>query len=95
MAQLKMTSVQRLDRIEEKIDKLSELIVSLARAEEKIIGLQDDHTKTFERMNKFSERLDNIEKKVEENCRTTRLINKLIWVILVAIAGAITQQMWM
>jgi hypothetical protein len=30
----------RLDRIEEKIDKLSDAVVSIARAEEKLAGLE-------------------------------------------------------
>ena len=90
-----VSQAERLTRIEEKIDKLSEVIVSIARAEEKIYGLQDDHDKMFDRVNKIQERLDSIEIKVEENSRTTKLINKLIWVVLVALAGAMTQQLWM
>tara|TARA_B100001250_G_C19534512_1_gene671942 strand:+ start:445 stop:720 length:276 start_codon:yes stop_codon:yes gene_type:complete len=90
-----VTQAERLTRIEEKIDKLSEVIVSIARAEEKIYGLQDDHDKMFDRVNKIQERVDSIEIKVEENSRTTKLINKLIWVVLVALAGAMTQQLWM
>lgn len=31
----------RLDRIEEKIDKMAEAIIALARAEEKIVTLDD------------------------------------------------------
>tara|TARA_B100001175_G_C19199874_1_gene490796 strand:+ start:418 stop:693 length:276 start_codon:yes stop_codon:yes gene_type:complete len=90
-----VTQAERLTRIEEKIDKLSEVIVSIARAEEKIYGLQNDHNKMFDRVNKIQERVDSIETKVEENSRTTKLINKLIWVVLVALAGAMTQQLWM
>lgn len=90
-----VTQAERLTRIEEKIDKLSEVIVSIARAEEKIYGLQNDHDKMFDRVNKIQERVDSIETKVEENSRTTKLINKLIWVVLVALAGAMTQQLWM
>jgi hypothetical protein len=49
--EIKMTTsqlnTQRLDRIEEKIDKLAEAMISLARAEEKISGLQDDHDKMY------------------------------------------------
>ena len=37
------TTAVRLNRIEEKIDKLADAMISLARAEEKIIALQDDH----------------------------------------------------
>lgn len=90
-----VSQADRLARIEEKIDKLSEVLVTLARAEEKIYGLQDDHNKMFDRVNKIQERVDSIELKVEENSRTTRLINRLIWVVLVALAGAMTQQLWM
>ena len=90
-----VTQAERLTRIEEKIDKLSEVIVSIARAEEKIYGLQNDHNKMFDRVNKIQERVDSIETKVEENSRTTKLINKLIWVVLVALAGAMKQQLWM
>jgi vacuolar-type H+-ATPase subunit D/Vma8 len=46
-------NVTRLDRIEEKIDRLTDAMVSIARAEEKITGLQDDHDKMYERINIF------------------------------------------
>ena len=37
-----MRDDRRLDRIEEKIDRLSETVISLARAEEKLIALESD-----------------------------------------------------
>ena len=52
-------------RIEQKVDKLAEAVVTLARVEEKVAGLKEDHNRSFERMNKFSARLDEIEKKVK------------------------------
>ena len=48
------TNESRLDRIESKIDKLADAMISLARAEEKIIALQDDHDNMRERLNKLS-----------------------------------------
>ena len=36
------TNETRLDRIESKIDKLADAMISLARAEEKIIALQEE-----------------------------------------------------
>ena len=48
------TTESRLDRIEQKIDKLADAMISLARAEEKIIALQDDHENMRERLNKLS-----------------------------------------
>ena len=85
----------RLDRIEEKLDKLTDAMVSMARAEEKISGLQDDHDKMYQRMNRFSEKLDVIEKKVDENSRTVNLINKVVYAAVVAAVGTYVAHMWM
>ena len=56
------TQSQRLDRIEDKIDKLSDAMVSLARAEEKLIAIEKNNHSSLERMNRFSQKLDDIEK---------------------------------
>lgn len=85
----------RLDRIEEKIDRLTDAMVSIARAEEKITGLQDDHDKMYERINRLSTKLDEIASKVDENSRTVEFIHKLFWVCIVSIAGAIAANVWM
>lgn len=82
----------RLDRIEEKLDKLADAMVSLARAEEKILSMQSDNQKTYERVNKLSVKLDDIEKKVDDNHRTVCLINKLVYAALVAAIGAYVAQ---
>lgn len=86
------TTGHRLDRIEEKIDKLADAMVSLARAEEKIGSLMNDHEKMHERLNRFSQKLDEIEKKVDDNHRTVCVINKLFWVVVVAVTGSIIAQ---
>ena len=93
--ELKMTTNARLDRIEEKLDNLTEAMVSLARAEEKIIGIKEDQTNMYDRMNRFSEKLDNIERQVQDNAQTVKVINKLFWVAVIAVAGSIAAQMWM
>ena len=85
----------RLVRIEDKVDKLSEAMISLARTEEKLISLQQDHSNQHERLNRFSEKLDHIERTVNDNSRTVQFINKLFWVLIVAIVGAISAQYWM
>ena len=43
----------RLDRIEEKMDKMSEVLVSLARFEEKMDAYNEYRDRSWERMNKF------------------------------------------
>lgn len=89
------TTNTRLDRIETKLDQLTDAMVMLARAEERLAGLKDDHDRSFERMNRLSRKLDDIEKQVQDNANTVRVINKLFWVAVIAIAGSIAAQLWM
>lgn len=85
----------RLDRIEVKLDKLADAMVAMARAEEKIAALSDDHEKQYERINRLSQKLDEIERLVLENHRTVQFIQKLFWVVVVAATGAIATNIWM
>ena len=87
------TNSTRLDRIEEKLDRLTDAMVAMARAEEKIINLQEDQNNMFERMNKHSEKLDEIERVCNDNHRTICVINKLFWVVTVAVIGSIVAQL--
>ena len=80
------TQANRLDRIEVKIDKLSDAMISLARAEEKLIAIEQNNHSNFERINRFSSKLDDIEKKVDDNARTVTVINRLFWIVVVAIS---------
>ena len=89
------TTGKRLDRIEEKLDKLADAMIAMARAEEKIVALQDDHENMRNRLNKHSEKLDEIERIVLENHRTVCFIHKLFWVAVVAAAGVIATNVWM
>tara|TARA_B100000989_G_C19524278_1_gene465940 strand:+ start:1116 stop:1445 length:330 start_codon:yes stop_codon:yes gene_type:complete len=89
------TNETRLDRIESKIDKLADAMISLARAEEKIIALQDDHDNMRERLNKLSTKLDDIQTAVNDNARTVSIINKVVYAAMVAGVGAYVAHMWM
>lgn len=83
----------RLDRIESKLDQLTEAMVAMARAEEKLAALKDDHDKTFERMNRFSRKLDEIEKKVDDNARVVQTISRLFWIIATVTIGVAVKMM--
>jgi len=86
------SQVKRLDRIEEKIDKLSDAMISLARAEEKLIAIEQNNHVNFERLNRFSAKLDDIEKKVDNNARTVAVINRLFWIVAVAMSSVVLSQ---
>jgi tetrahydromethanopterin S-methyltransferase subunit G len=85
-------STSRLDRIETKIDKLAETMISLARAEEKLIGLESDKTFMMERMLKNEERVDTIEKKVDESAVTVKVVNRVFWILVAVVASALVGQ---
>lgn len=86
---------RRLDKIEEKIDRLTDAMVSIARAEEKLAQMETKQSAHYERMNRFSQKLDDIEIQVRDNASTVNLINKLFWVAIVAVSGAVAAQIWM
>mgnify|MGYP003626982633 CR=1 FL=1 len=90
-----MQETPRLDRIEDKLDKLTEAMILMARTDEKVSALRDDHDNTFQRLNRLSQKLDDIEKKVDDNHRTVRLINKLVYAAIVAAVGAYVAQNFM
>ena len=86
------TTNGRLERIEEKLDKLTDAMVSVARAEEKIGSLMGDHEKMHERLNRLSAKLDDVQRTVDENARTVSIINKLFWAVITAIAIGLASQ---
>jgi len=89
------TNDARLDRIENKLDQLAEAMIAMARYEEKLSGLKEDHDRAFERMNRLSQKLDEIQAKVDDNAHTVQIINKLFWVAVIAVSGSIAAQLWM
>jgi hypothetical protein len=82
-------SSQRLDRIEEKIDKLSDAMISLARAEERLIAIEKQNFATYERMNKHSVKIDDIDDRVARNENTILIINKVFWIAVTFGIGAV------
>lgn len=90
-----LTMDNRLDKIEEKIDRLTDAMVSIARAEEKLQNMEKNWQTNYERMNRFSQKLDDIEDTVKANSHTVSIINKLFWAVIVAIVGAVTASYYM
>ena len=89
------TTGKRLDRIEEKLDKMGEVLVTLARFEEKMDAYNDYRQNSWERMNKFSEKLDKIEKTVDDNARTVQIINSIVYMVAIATVGVVVDYFWL
>jgi hypothetical protein len=84
-----MTDEHRFDRLEEKIDRLSEAVVSLARIEERMITL-------FNRMDKSDKSADRLEGRVGKledissgRGHVIRFFERIFWIVLTASVGAV------
>jgi len=95
LSRIESDSTARFDRLEVKLDKLAEALVALARVEEKMIAVEKNNSNNFDRMNRFSQKLDEIEKKVDENAHTVQIINKVVYLISAAIIAGLVKYMWM
>jgi predicted nucleic acid-binding Zn-ribbon protein len=83
------TQAKRLERIEEKIDKITDSVVDLqmraAVAENRTKDLEVRREESYERQNKFSEKLDHVHDCMHDVKAKTELSHKLIWGVGVAI----------
>lgn len=80
-------SEDRLQRIEEKLDKLADVIVGMARVEEKIADLETRRAEGHERLNRMSKKLDDVDAHVISMRERMNVISKIMWLIG---AGVIT-----
>lgn len=86
----------RLDRIEEKIDKMADAIIALARAEEKISAQEESTRIILKRMIDQDDRLRMIERDLSHVEDTTRTITSVVWTITTAVIGSIVAAfVWM
>lgn len=79
-----MSDDQRLDRIEQKLDKLADAVVSLARMEERMLTL-------FKRMDNHDSRIGRVEDdvtdmkgKVGTNGQALRFAERVFWIVVAA-----------
>ena len=72
-----MAEEHRLDRIEEKLDKLSEAVVCLARMEERLITI-------FNRLEKIENRVDAIEEVSSNSRYSLRFMERAFWIVVSA-----------
>jgi DNA repair ATPase RecN len=93
--EMRRSSDARLDRIEKKIDQLSDAMISLARAEEKLINIEKNSHSLYDRLNRHSEKIDALESKVDDNTVKLQLYGKIIFLLfgtaLAAIASRIIE----
>mgnify|MGYP003655856642 CR=1 FL=1 len=85
----------RLDRIETKIDQMAEAMISIARAEEKILAMEQKYSTQYDRINKLSEKMDIVTTAVAENSRTSASFQKAFWMVFAAVVSAAIAHFYM
>lgn len=90
LSRIEADSTARFDRIENKIDKLSDAIIALARAEEKILTLTSFSKQQSEQIQRVINRVDSIEEMVAANSSTINIINKIFWIIMASTTTLVT-----
>ena len=87
-----MTQAQqerRLERVEEKLDKLTDAVVSIARIEERVNTVLKNNDRFFVRLYKLESRMEMVEKKTSVNQKTIGAAERFIWVLISAGVGLI------
>jgi len=84
----------RFDKIEQKIDKLSDAMISLARTEEKIMAMESDRKNTTERLNRHSEKIDELNDKVLDNSRITNNIVRVTWAVVAGLVAGFVKMFY-
>jgi len=87
------TQATRLNRIEEKIDKLSDAIITLARVEEKISDLETRRIESHERANRISANIDELDRKVTSLNEKVLVLNRVMWIVVASVVGTIFAQL--
>ena len=75
----------RMDRIERKLDELTNAVVSIARAEEKITALMDDSHEVKQALNHHVNRIHQLEVNVEQNKNGLQNLSKFMWILVTAV----------
>lgn len=80
----------RLSRIEQKLDKLADAMVSLVRVEERIGTIFNRLDIIDARLAEHSKRISNVEKTSDGRGVVFRLVDRLFWIIVTAAVGLVT-----
>ena len=82
-----MDTDQRFDRLESKIDKLTDAVTKIVRVEEQMISSNRRLDNVEQRVEKTEIDIDGLAKIVRDNAGVARFADRLFWILL---AGAVS-----
>jgi hypothetical protein len=84
-----MDDLKRLDRIENKIDKLVEVVASLARLEERMDAVVQRVDRHEYRLDDQEQHTESLTEKVNENTSSRNALERFVWLVVAAIASTV------
>lgn len=84
-----MVSDSRFDRLEQKIDKLTEAVTAIVRVEEQLISSNKRLDRVEERVTKNEDTIDQVEAIALQNASVTKFADRLFWIIATAGIGTL------
>lgn len=78
------TTEQRFDKLEAKIDSLSDVVISLARAETKLIGLEESRQEQGKRIRAIELTLQELKEEAGDNSAFRETVTRAFWIVITA-----------
>lgn len=85
------TSADRFDRLEEKLDRLTDTVVALARAEEKLVALEQSRQRMEAQQLEYRHSLEKITETVRDTEKTLDAFKKAVWVLFSALVAVVSK----
>ncbi len=79
----------RLEKLETKIDKLSDAVIAIARIEERVTTVLKQNDRFIARMDRLEDRVEIVEQKAIVNSRGINTFERAFWIILSGIVSII------
>ena len=79
---------RRLERVEMKIDRLSETLVTMARVEERLTTVLKQQARFISRLDNMERRMEDVEIEININKKFVGGAERLTWVIITASIAA-------
>lgn len=76
---------RRMDRIESKLDQLTNAVVAIARAEEKITSIVKDIKDVETMANSHEKQIGELKLNVTKNTNQLNALNRFFWILIAAI----------
>jgi|TARA_R100001510_G_C7520214_1_gene116051 predicted nuclease with TOPRIM domain len=79
----------RLEKLETKIDRLSDAVIAIARIEERVTTVLKQNDRFIARMDRLEDRVEIVEQKAIVNSRGINTFERAFWIILSGIVSII------